>query len=112
MSRIAGSFQIDSNYELGIRRPLDARQLVTKIADLTNPATWEKYNNGDGTYYNNAFNGMIVGCAEDGCIYVLKDRSKLTSLEDGWKKIDATTSADVDNINITIINGGNANGAD
>ena len=112
MARIKGSFPVDYNFEVGLRRPFDSRQLVTKISDLTNIATWEKYDNGDGTYYNNAFNGMIVACAEDACIYVLKDRNKLTSLDEGWKKLDSGTSLDVDNINITIINGGNANGAD
>lgn len=87
MARVKGSFQTDSNYELGMRRPLDSRQLVTKINDLTDIATWEKYDNGDGTYYNNAFNGMMVACAQDSCIYVLKDRSQITSLDNGWVKI-------------------------
>lgn len=83
MARVAGSFSSGSNYELSIRRPLDARQLVTKISDLTAESTWTKAEGG----YNNAYNGMIVACVEDASIYILKDRNNLTSLEDGWVKL-------------------------
>lgn len=112
MARSKGIIQTANNFELGRRKPLDARQLVNNISDLTNVSTWEKYKNDDGTYYNNAFNGMIVACAEDGCLYVLVDKEKLTSPDEGWNKFEPSAELDVDNINITIINGGNANGAD
>lgn len=93
MARVKGSFQISSNYELGIGRPIDARQLVTKIADLTSEATWTKFSNTDGTSYNNAYKGMIVACAEDAGIYVLKDKTQLTSLENGWVKVGDNSGA-------------------
>ena len=83
MARIPGSFEIGSNYEVGIAKPFDARQLVGKVADLTNEATWKQLLSGA----SNAFKGMMVACAEDACIYVLKDKSNITNLELGWAKI-------------------------
>lgn len=96
MSRTKGSIQTASNYELGKRKPLDARQLVGSVSDLTNTATWEKYKNNDGSYYNNAFNGMIVAVAEDASLYILKDKDQITSLENGWVKLtDCSAIADL-----------------
>lgn len=87
MSRTKGKVQTSNNFELGLRKPLDARQLVGYISDLTKTETWSKFKNDDGTYFDSSFNGMLVVCAEDSCIYVLKDKSNITSLKDGWVKI-------------------------
>ena len=64
-----------NNYELGKRRPLDARQLVNSVDDLTLESTWTKCKNNDGSLFNNAYNGMIVAVAEDASLYVLKEEN-------------------------------------
>lgn len=87
MARKKGDFQSGGNYEVGVRKPFDARQLVGSISDLTSESTWLKYMNDDGSFFNNAYNGMIVAVAEDASVYVLKDRTKLTDLTEGWVKL-------------------------
>ena len=93
MSRTKGTFQTANNYQLGKRKPLDARQLVGSVLDLTNEATWTKCKNDDGSTFNNAYDGMIVAVVENASVYVLKDRTKITSLEDGWVKLGSRSDS-------------------
>ena len=90
MARKKGDFQSGGNYEVGVRKPFDARQLVGSISDLTSESTWAKYTNDDGSLFNNAYNGMIVAVAENASVYILKDKDQISSLESGWVKLGAT----------------------
>ena len=81
MARIHGLGSISTNFELSLRRPLDARMLVSKKEDLINPDSWTLY----------TFNGMIVAVGSDpeasnNGIYILKDRSNITTYE-AWSKV-------------------------
>ena len=87
MSRIHGLNSISENYEVKLRRPLDARMLVPTKADLINPASWTAY----------TYNGMIVAVGADSeafnnGIYILKDRKLISSSDySGWSKVAELT---------------------
>lgn len=55
MARVPGALIASSNYELSVRKPFDARSLVTEYTDLTDEATWR---NKSGRSI--AYNGMVV----------------------------------------------------
>ncbi len=88
MARILGSTNRDSNYEVRVRKPLDARSIVQTYADLTTESNWIASN---GTPV--AYNGMIVAVWLDpdptlNGIYFLHD-STVTTL----KAVPKTTEA-------------------
>lgn len=60
MARFRGTFTAAANYEPLKAAPFDARQLVEKKADLTDPLTWQQ-ENGDAWVYV----GMLVTVAQD-----------------------------------------------
>jgi hypothetical protein len=60
MARFRGTFTAAANYEPLKAAPFDARQLVEKRADLTDPLTWQQ-ENGDAWVYV----GMLVTVAQD-----------------------------------------------
>ena len=78
MARIPGTFNFSANYEPRTQAPLDARMTVQFYADLTNPLTWEDFENLTWLY-----NGMIVSVSEDpnpnrNGIYMLLDADNYT----------------------------------
>ena len=81
MSRIKGSFVTSNNYEVERSMPFDARMLVKKKSDLTDPSSWSAA----GRY-----NGMIVAVGKDpeksnNGLYMLTDVSNIES-ESAWIK--------------------------
>ena len=81
MSRIRGSFITSNNYEVKKTAPFDARMLVKKKSDLTDPSSW----NIEGSY-----NGMIVAVGNDpekanNGLYMLADVGNIDSLS-SWIK--------------------------
>ena len=58
MARTKGKFVLDTNYELSVRKPFDARTLVPSYNDLILEANWLNENN-----KSIAYNGMIVAVA-------------------------------------------------
>lgn len=132
MGRAKGNFVTSNNYEIKKAAPFDARTLVKKKSDLTDPSSW----NITGIY-----EGMIVVVSSDPYVsnnglYRLSDVENITS-PDAWikfaewddvqKKIDSKQDELIagDNIvikdnvisavgsgggldNITVIDGGNA----
>ena len=92
MSRVFGTFNIDANYDLSVKKPFDARMLVPTYADLTTKSNWYQAN----TANFNAYNGMIVAVADkndivNSGIYMLFDPSgaKNANVEDvnNWHKL-------------------------
>jgi hypothetical protein len=76
MSRGLGTFNLPANFEVLIKAPLDARQVVGTKVDLTNPATW----NASGAVW--LFDGAIVAVSNDGAnngIYFLNDAANYTN---------------------------------
>lgn len=94
MARILGSTNRDSNYEVRVRKPLDARSIVQTYADLTTESNWIASN---GTPV--AYNGMIVAVWLDpnpalNGIYFLHDSTVTnlkaapkTAIEANWHRL-------------------------
>ena len=59
MSRVNGTFELHANYDITVRKPLDARILVPSYEDLFIPSNWVK----KGSKQVIAFNGMVVSVA-------------------------------------------------
>lgn len=81
MGRIKGSFITSNNYEVEKAAPFDARMLVKKKADLTDPSSWS---------IAGRYNGMIVAVGKDpeksnNGLYILTDVSNIES-ESAWLK--------------------------
>lgn len=75
-------------------QPLDARSVVENLSDLYNAETF-----GSAVY-----NGMTVSVLSEDAIYLLKDKSKITS-EAGWEKLgkgEGIGAIAVDNYNIAL----------
>ena len=70
---------------VGSAQPLDVRSVVENIADLNNRTLW-----------NSTYIGMVVYVLEDSSLYtcIAKPRPNqvLSSVEDGWKKVDVDYS--------------------
>lgn len=60
MARTFGAKGVTTNYEISVRKPLDARLLVPSYEDLTSKANWLKEGS---TSQIVAYNGMIVAVA-------------------------------------------------
>ena len=73
---------------VGSAQPLDVRMVVEYIADLNNRTLW-----------NSTYIGMVVYVLEDSSLYVCIKKPRpnqvLTSVEDGWRKIDVDYSVRV-----------------
>ncbi|MEE1250567.1 MAG: hypothetical protein UHU19_15270 [Lachnospiraceae bacterium] len=79
MAIIKGAINFGSNFNIGAKGPIDARQRVETIADLTTVWTAEIP----------AYKGMVVSVLEDNSIYILK--SDDATVFDNWKRVgDAT----------------------
>ena len=79
MAIIKGAINFGSNFNIGAKGPIDARQRVETITDLTTVWTAEIP----------AYKGMVVSVLEDNSIYILKTDD--ATVLDNWKKIgDAT----------------------
>lgn len=81
MGRIRGSFITSNNYEVKKTAPFDARMLVKKKSDLTNPSSWS---------IAGSYNGMIVAVGNDpeksnNGLYMLADVGNIDSLS-SWIK--------------------------
>ena len=81
MSRIKGSFITSNNYEVEKAAPFDARMLVKKKSDLTDPSSWS---------VAGRYNGMIVAVGKDpeksnNGLYILTDVGNIES-EGAWLK--------------------------
>lgn len=70
---------------VGSAQPLDVRLVVEEITDLNNRSLW-----------NSTYVGMVVYVLEDSSLYVCIKKPRpnqvLTSVEDGWKKVDVDYS--------------------
>lgn len=92
MSRVKGG-KITVTYDSTKRQPLDSRMLVTKRADLINPAIWIT-----NTLTTEAtYNGMIVSVNSDGVyngVYYLTDRTAVTA--DNYAAYQAALAAGED----------------
>lgn len=98
MSRVIGSTNRNINYEVSIKKPLDARSLVKTYEDLLLESNWL---NGSGKSI--AYNGMLVAVANTNDVsknglYFLFDINCTTSLkspdvtvESNWLKIGETS---------------------
>lgn len=98
MARVIGEITRDSNYEVSIKKPLDARSLVKTYDDLLLEENWL---NSSGKSI--AYNGMLVAVANTSDstkngLYFLFDASCTTSLkspkvtdESNWIKIGETS---------------------
>lgn len=73
MARVKGNV-ISATYDVGLRRPIDAKMLVTAKKDLIDPAVWTPQNMSSQMCYN----GMITAVANDG-VYYLVDRTAITA---------------------------------
>lgn len=76
MGRVKGTV-LSTTYEPGKRQPLDARQLVTKKADLINPTIWTP----TGVAQTMCYNGMVTAVNSDegnNGIYYLVNRNAIT----------------------------------
>lgn len=81
MGRIRGSFITSNNYEVKKTAPFDARMLVKKKSDLTDPSSWS---------IAGSYNGMIVAVGNDpekanNGLYMLADVGNISSLS-SWIK--------------------------
>lgn len=97
MARVVGSTNRNINYEVTIKKPLDARSLVKTYEDLLVESNWTK----DGKSI--AYNGMLVAVANTSDtskngLYFLFDINCTTSLkspnvalESNWLKIGETS---------------------
>lgn len=97
MARVIGSTNRNINYEVTIKKPLDARSLVKTYEDLLLESNWTK----DGKSI--AYNGMLVAVANTSDtskngLYFLFDINCTTSLkspnvalESNWLKIGETS---------------------
>lgn len=100
MARQFGAQDVTTNYEIQVRKPFDARTLVTSYGDLLTKSNWIK----EGTESQIvAYNGMIVAVADTSDtskngIYFLFDVECTTYLkspdvtnEANWIKVGETT---------------------
>ena len=101
MARLRGTFNLDANYDVVVKRPIDARMLVPTYADLTIKDNWYATDDfGNPTTSLVAFNGMLVAVAdkldvEHSGLYMLFDtnakKNPNVELEDNWIKIGETS---------------------
>lgn len=99
MARVKGALIATSNYEVQVKKPLDARSLVPSYNDLTIKENWVK----SGTAQVIAYNGMLVAVANTSDtskngLYMLFDINCTTALkspdvtvESNWIKIGETS---------------------
>lgn len=85
MAIIKGAINFGSNFNIGAKGPIDARQRVETIADLTTVWTAEIP----------AYKGMVVSVLEDNSIYILKADD--ATVFDNWKKVGDVTG-DITNL--------------
>lgn len=95
MARVSGALIATSNYEVQVKKPLDARSLVPSYDDLTIKENWVK----SGTTQVIAYNGMLVAVANisdatKNGLYMLFDincttplKSPDVTVESNWIKI-------------------------
>ena len=89
MSRNTGTFNFAANFEGLLKAPIDARQLVETLADLTGATTW----NASGNVW--LYDGAIVSVSNDldpqnNGIYFLKDADNYDNI-DNWVKVGEGT---------------------
>ena len=88
MARNKGTFKFGANFEVQAAEAFDPRVVVETRADLINKETWPY--DGDTIY---VYNGMIVGVANDKTVWMLVDKTQITSSGyEGWKQIDASSA--------------------
>ena len=83
---------------VGSAQPLDVRQVVEYIVDLNNRTLW-----------NSTYVGMVVYVLEDSSLYVCIKKPRpnqvLTSVEDGWRKVDVDYSTRIVESESNLIDG-------
>lgn len=87
MSRQKGTLKLPSNIEPEASAPLDAREVVNTLADLT-----------DSTSFPYPYVGMKVTIKATGDIYVLLDDSDITDITN-WKQVGGSGGGAVDSVN-------------
>ena len=103
MARTPGTFNIYSNYDVGVKKPFDARMLVPTYADLTIKSNWQIVETDDAGATKTtfiAYNGMLVAVADkndvaNSGLYMLFDigSGKNPNVEEpnNWIKIGETS---------------------
>lgn len=105
MARARGTFNIYSNYDVSVKKPFDARMLVSTYADLTTKSNWYLFDAETNTLTTTfiAYNGMIVAVADkndlvNSGLYMLFDpaSTKNPNVENelNWHKICETSEVD------------------
>lgn len=92
MARVKGG-KLTATYDSTKRQPLDSRMLVTKRADLINPAVWVTSDSSTDAL----FNGLIVAVNTDGDyngVYYLADRLQIT--DENYANYQAAVEAGTD----------------
>ena len=94
MAREKGTSQFAGTYEVQAGAALDPRLVVDKLSDLTSADTWPTSGTGTGQIVY-IYNGMVVSVLHDnagnptyGTMYELVDKTKYTSLTEGWKQLN------------------------
>ena len=87
MSRQKGTLKLPSNIEPEASAPLDAREVVNTLADLT-----------DSTSFPYPYVGMKVTIKATGDIYVLLDDSDITDITN-WRQVGGSGGGAVDSVN-------------
>lgn len=95
MGRIKGSFITSNNYEVKKTAPFDARMLVKKKSDLTDPSSWS---------IAGSYNGMIVAVGNDpeksnNGLYMLADVGNIDLLS-SWVKFAELSDLEAMSANI------------
>lgn len=82
MARNKGMFEFAANFEVKAAEALDPRVVVETKSDLINKETWPYDGN---TLY--LYNGLLVGVADEGNVYMLIDSTKALEPDySGWKR--------------------------
>ena len=92
MARQQGYFKVAHNYEVTSSLPLDARSLVRKQSDLTNPDSWKDI--------NSLYNGLLVVVGQDTPdktgVYILTNKMLFTQLSSWLKLADIYNTQELD----------------
>ena len=84
MAREKGTSKFAGTFEIQAGAAIDPRTVVDTVAELTDIATWPTNSTKTIVYI---YNGMTVSVTSTNETYMLIDKSKYTSLSEGWKRI-------------------------
>lgn len=85
MAIIKNAITIPHGFNVSAEAPLDSRTVVQFESDLTDPQTW-------GNTFAPIYNGLVVSVIENHSVWLLVNKAQYTSLANGWKRLDQTSS--------------------